>query len=45
MDDLYYADYIQLDMILNSQHPRSFAKLEDHPSGVRVVVQTDHLRA
>ena len=29
MDDLYYADYIQLDMILNSQHPRSFAKLED----------------
>ena len=29
MDDLYYSDYIQLDAILNSQHPRSFEKMED----------------
>jgi tryptophan 2,3-dioxygenase len=29
MDDLYYSDYIELDTILNSQHPRSFAKMED----------------
>jgi len=29
MDDLYYSDYIQLDKILNSQHPRSFEKMED----------------
>jgi tryptophan 2,3-dioxygenase len=29
MDDLYYSDYIELDKILNSQHPRSFARLED----------------
>jgi len=29
MDDLYYSDYIQLDTILNSQHPRSFEKMED----------------
>jgi tryptophan 2,3-dioxygenase len=29
MDDLYYADYIELDKILNSQHPRSFEKTED----------------
>lgn len=29
MDDLYYADYIELDNILNSQHPRSFEKMED----------------
>ena len=29
MDDLYYSDYIELDMILNSQHPRSFEKMED----------------
>jgi len=29
MDDLYYSDYIELDTILNSQHPRSFARLED----------------
>ena len=29
MDDLYYADYIKLDKILNSQHPRSFEKTED----------------
>lgn len=29
MDDLYYADYIELDTILNSQHPKSFAALED----------------
>ena len=28
MDDLYYADYIELDKILNSQHPRSFEKIE-----------------
>ena len=27
-DDLYYADYIELDKILNSQHPRSFQSLE-----------------
>jgi len=24
MEDLYYSDYIELDKILNSQHPRSF---------------------
>jgi len=29
MDDLYYSNYIELDIILNSQHPRSFEKLED----------------
>jgi tryptophan 2,3-dioxygenase len=29
MDDLYYSDYIELDTILNSQHPRSFERLED----------------
>lgn len=29
MDDLYYADYIELDKILNSQHPKSFSSLED----------------
>ena len=29
MDDLYYSDYIQLDTILNSQHPRSFEKMQD----------------
>lgn len=29
MDDLYYSDYIELDKILNSQHPRSFTSLED----------------
>jgi tryptophan 2,3-dioxygenase len=29
MEDLYYADYIELDKILNSQHPRSFEKMED----------------
>src|SRR5574341_1122839 len=29
MNDLYYSDYIELDKILNSQHPRSFARLED----------------
>ena len=29
MDDLYYADYIELDRILNSQHPKSFSSLED----------------
>ncbi len=26
---LYYSDYIELDNILNSQHPRSFARMED----------------
>lgn len=29
MDDLYYADYIELDKILNSQHPKSFSSMED----------------
>ena len=29
MDDLYYSDYIELDSLLNSQHPRSFEKMED----------------
>jgi len=29
MNDLYYSDYIELDRILNSQHPRSFKKMED----------------
>jgi len=29
MDDLYYSEYIELDRILNSQHPRSFEKTED----------------
>lgn len=29
MDDLYYSDYIALDTILNSQHPRSFERTED----------------
>jgi len=29
VDELYYSDYIELDRILNSQHPRSFEKLED----------------
>jgi tryptophan 2,3-dioxygenase len=29
MDDLYYADYIELDTILNSQHPKSFSSMED----------------
>jgi tryptophan 2,3-dioxygenase len=29
MDDLYYSDYIELDRILNSQHPRSFSSMED----------------
>ncbi len=29
MDDLYYADYIELDKILNSQHPQSFSSMED----------------
>src|SRR5215216_6766501 len=28
MEDLYYADYIELDQILNSQHPKSFESLE-----------------
>lgn len=29
MEDLYYSDYIELDKILNSQHPYSFEKPED----------------
>lgn len=29
MDDLYYSDYIELDRILNSQHPRSFSSMEE----------------
>jgi tryptophan 2,3-dioxygenase len=29
MDDLYYSDYIELDKILNSQHPKSFSSMED----------------
>jgi tryptophan 2,3-dioxygenase len=29
MDDLYYSDYIQLDKILNSQHPKSFGSREE----------------
>lgn len=29
MADLYYSDYIELDKILNSQHPKSFSSLED----------------
>ncbi|HLO16017.1 MAG TPA: tryptophan 2,3-dioxygenase family protein [Anaerolineales bacterium] len=29
MEELYYSDYIQLDRILNSQHPKSFKSMED----------------
>src|SRR5688572_28817742 len=29
MEDLYYSDYIELEKILNSQHPRSFESLEE----------------
>ena len=29
MEDLYYSDYIELDRILSSQHPRSFESLEE----------------
>ena len=29
MQDLYYSEYIELDKILNSQHPRSFESVED----------------
>jgi tryptophan 2,3-dioxygenase len=29
MDDLNYSDYIELDKILNSQHPKSFSAMED----------------
>jgi len=29
MQDLYYSDYIELDKLLNSQHPRSFESLEE----------------
>src|ERR671924_1418899 len=28
MQDLYYADYIELDKILNSQHPKSFGSID-----------------
>ncbi len=29
MEDLYYSDYIELEKVLNSQHPRSFSSWED----------------
>ncbi len=29
MEDLYYSDYIELDKILNSQHPKSFESVEE----------------
>jgi len=29
MEDLYYSDYIELDRILDSQHPRSFASMDE----------------
>jgi tryptophan 2,3-dioxygenase len=29
MEDLYYSDYIELDKILDSQHPRSFSSPEE----------------
>lgn len=29
MEDLYYSEYIELDKILNSQHPRSFNAMEE----------------
>ncbi len=29
MDDINYSDYIELDKILNSQHPKSFEAMED----------------
>ena len=29
MEDLYYSDYIELNKILNSQHPKSFESLEE----------------
>jgi tryptophan 2,3-dioxygenase len=29
MDNLYYSDYIELDKILNSQHPKSFSSPEE----------------
>jgi tryptophan 2,3-dioxygenase len=29
MEDLYYSDYIELEKILNSQHPKSFESLEE----------------
>lgn len=29
MKDLYYAEYIELDKVLHSQHPRSFESLEE----------------
>ena len=29
MEDLYYSDYIELDRILDSQHPRSFTSMDE----------------
>ena len=29
MNDLYYSDYIELDKILSSQHPKSFSSIEE----------------
>ena len=29
MDETYYHDFLELDKILDSQHPRSFEKMED----------------
>ena len=29
MSNLYYSEYIELDRILNSQHPKSFQRMED----------------
>lgn len=29
MEDLYYSDYIELDKVLDSQHPKSFSSPED----------------
>jgi tryptophan 2,3-dioxygenase len=29
MDEIYYHDFLELDKILNSQHPRSFKKMKD----------------
>jgi tryptophan 2,3-dioxygenase len=29
MNDLYYSDYIELDKILDSQHPKSFSSMEE----------------
>ena len=37
-DSLYYADYIELDTILNAQHPRSFEKMEDGNDEVLFII-------